>query len=78
MPANKSLKPTATRVTLFAEEANPAPHYGGLVPPLHAGKWALDRTYKIISWQKTGTTREISFVPRFLMRGILTAYNTPY
>gem|GEM_PF-4096777 len=33
--ANKSLKPTATRVTLFAEKAKPAPRYGGLVPPLN-------------------------------------------
>jgi hypothetical protein len=67
-----------TRINHFTGMAKPAPRYGGLVPPLHAGKWALDRTYMIISWQKTGTTREISLVPRFLMRGILTAYNTPY
>jgi tetratricopeptide (TPR) repeat protein len=32
---NKSLKPTVTHVTLFAEEANPAPRYCGLVPPFH-------------------------------------------
>jgi hypothetical protein len=32
---NKSLKPTVTRVTPFAEMANPAPRYGGLVPPLN-------------------------------------------
>jgi len=31
---NKSLKPTVTRVTPFAEKAKPAPLYGGLVPPL--------------------------------------------
>jgi hypothetical protein len=36
VPYNKSLKPTVTRVTPFAEMANPAPRYGGLVPPLHA------------------------------------------
>jgi len=35
---NKSLKPTMTRVTPFAERAKPVPRYGGLVPPLHAGK----------------------------------------
>jgi hypothetical protein len=33
LPWNKSLKPTVTRVTPFAEMANPAPRYGGLVPP---------------------------------------------
>ena len=33
---NKSLKPTVTRVTPFAEKAKPAPRYGGLVPPLCA------------------------------------------
>ena len=32
---NKSLKPTVTRVTPFAAKANPAPPYGGLVPPLY-------------------------------------------
>jgi len=31
---NKSLKPTVTHVTPFAKKANPAPRYGGLVPPL--------------------------------------------
>jgi hypothetical protein len=30
---NKSFKPALTRVTLFAERANPAPCYGGLVLP---------------------------------------------
>jgi hypothetical protein len=30
---NKSLKPTVTRVTPFAEMANPAPNYSGLIPP---------------------------------------------
>jgi len=34
-PANKSLKPTATRVRRFAEMANPAPRYGALVPPFY-------------------------------------------
>jgi len=34
MKWNKSLKPTATRVTLFAEKAKFAPYFGGLVPPL--------------------------------------------
>ena len=32
---NKSLKPTLTHVTPFAERANSAPRYGGLVPPLN-------------------------------------------
>jgi len=32
---NKSLKPTVTRVTPFAGMANPAPRYGGLVPPFY-------------------------------------------
>ena len=31
---NKSLKPTVTHVTPFAEKAKLAPRYGGLVPPL--------------------------------------------
>jgi hypothetical protein len=31
--SNKSLKPTDTRVTPFAEIAKFAPHYDGLVPP---------------------------------------------
>jgi hypothetical protein len=31
---NKSLKQTITHVTPFATEANPAPRYGDLVPPL--------------------------------------------
>ena len=30
---NNPLKPTVTRVTPFAEKANPAPRYGGLIPP---------------------------------------------
>lgn len=34
MMSNKSHKPTVTRVTPFAEQAKPAPRYGGLVPPL--------------------------------------------
>jgi hypothetical protein len=34
-PLNKSLKPTVTRFTLFADKANPAPRYGGLVPPFY-------------------------------------------
>jgi hypothetical protein len=34
MQQNKSLKPTVTRVTPFAEMAKPTPRYGGLVPPL--------------------------------------------
>jgi hypothetical protein len=33
LASNKSLKPTVTRVTPFAEKANPAPRNGGLVPP---------------------------------------------
>ena len=32
---NKSLKPTVTHVTLFAENAKVAPYYGGLVPPFY-------------------------------------------
>ncbi len=32
---NKSLKPTVTRVTPFADEAIIAPRYGGLVPPFY-------------------------------------------
>ena len=34
-PYNKSVKPTVTHVTHFAEMAKPAPRYGGLVPPLY-------------------------------------------
>jgi hypothetical protein len=33
---NKSLKPTVSRVTPFAEQTKPAPRYGGLVPPFYA------------------------------------------
>ena len=33
MGYNNSLKPTETHVTVFAEEANPTPRFGGLVPP---------------------------------------------
>jgi hypothetical protein len=42
LEANKSLKPTVTPVTLFAEKAKPAPRYGGLVPPfyMHFLGWA--------------------------------------
>jgi len=32
---NKSLKPTVTHVTHFAEKAKPAPRYGSLVPPFY-------------------------------------------
>ena len=32
---NKSLKPTVTRVTLFAAKAKPAPRYGSSVPPFY-------------------------------------------
>jgi len=35
---NNPLKPTATRVTPFAEKAKPAPRYGGLVPPFYTEK----------------------------------------
>ena len=35
MPPNKSLKPTVTHVTPFAEKAKPAPRYGSLVPPFY-------------------------------------------
>jgi hypothetical protein len=35
MQQNKSLKPTVTRVTPFAEMAKPTPRYGGLIPPLY-------------------------------------------
>jgi hypothetical protein len=38
LAANKSLKPTVTRVTPFAEKAKPAPRYGGLVPPFYNRK----------------------------------------
>jgi len=31
---NKSLKPTVTLVTPFAEKAKSAPRYGGLIPPI--------------------------------------------
>jgi len=30
---SKSLKPTVTRVTPFADKAKPTPRYGSLVPP---------------------------------------------
>ena len=43
---NKSLKPTVTRVTPFAKKANPAPRYGGLVPPLNCLK-------KRIEWKRS-------------------------
>jgi len=47
---NNSLKPTATRVTLFAEKAKPAPRYGGLVPPLYDLDWSMQlRLYQCCS-----------------------------
>ncbi len=46
---NKSLKPTVTRVTRFAEMANPAPRYSGLVPPFHIPLTASDKSHKLYS-----------------------------
>jgi len=46
MRYNKSLKPTATRVTPFAEKSKPAPHYGGLVPPFYPLKYSLVKSLK--------------------------------
>jgi len=34
LASNKSLKPTVTHGTPFADKAKSAPRYGGLVPPL--------------------------------------------
>jgi hypothetical protein len=39
MPYNNSLKPTITRVTLYAVEKQiPVPRYGGLIPPFYSHK----------------------------------------
>ena len=40
---NNPLKPTATRVTLFAAKANSAPRYGGLVPPFYCIEYRRNR-----------------------------------
>jgi apolipoprotein N-acyltransferase len=57
---NKSLKPTATHVTPFAEKAKPAPRYGGLVPPLgptlRAALTAGDCTHPLVSLRERSLT----------------------
>jgi hypothetical protein len=52
---NKSLKPTVTRVTPFAEKAKPAPLYGGLVPPLYD----LNRSMQLRLYQCCSTLTKI-------------------
>jgi hypothetical protein len=60
LASNKSLKPTVTHVTPFAEKANPAPRYGGLVPPLgptlRAALTAGDCTHPLVSLRERSLT----------------------
>ena len=46
---NKSLKPTVTRVTLFAAKAKSAPRYGSLVPPLSGLKETYSKSKVTLS-----------------------------
>ena len=51
MAYNKSLKPTVTRVTPFAEMAKLAPRYGGLVPPFYPLKCFLEKLRIVFTWK---------------------------